>query len=66
MDVRTECSTCHGTGLLSDQLGGNQGQCHICGGNGYNVTGSVDSADLEDKVNDILDKCNDIMEKLNE
>jgi len=66
METRTECSTCHGTGALSDQLGGDMGQCHICKGKGYNVTGSVDSAEIEDKLNDILDKCNDIWEKLNE
>lgn len=65
MDIRRLCSTCHGTGEVVDQVGGTK-PCHVCGGATYTVIGSVDSIDLEDKVNDILDKCNDIMEKLNE
>ena len=66
MEDRRDCSTCHGTGALADQLGVNLGQCHICGGAGYNVIGSIDSTDIEDKLDDILNKCNDIFEKLNE
>lgn len=36
-DVLQECQDCNGTGILSDQEGGETRPCPYCGGTGYIV-----------------------------
>lgn len=67
LNITRSCEGCNGTGEVVRSLTGGGTEvidCPDCVGSGRQVFAT--SADIEDKLDNLLDKCNDILDKCND